>query len=64
MKVIRNLLIRFGTFSLVALFIILIGLGLPTKVGEVFILIASICLWSFGCYILVEALYNWWRDKK
>ena len=64
MKVIRNLLIGFGTFSLIVIFIVLIGLCLSTKAGEVFALIASICLWGFVCYIFGEALCNWWRDRK
>ena len=64
MKVIRNLLIGFGTFSLIVICIVLVGLCLPVKVGDVFTMIASICLWSFVCYIFGEAVYDWWRGKK
>ena len=64
MKVIFSILTGLGMISLLIIFLVITTLCLPTKVGDIFAMIASICLWAFVCYMVGEYVYNWWRGKK
>lgn len=64
MKVIFRVLTGFGMISLLIIFLALTVLCLPTKAGDFFMMVASVCLWGFVCYIVGEHVYNWWRGRK